>query len=133
MLNDSRITALLAAGSGYVSRGRSWARAACALVALASMPTHAAYNANIVGNVTQILTYNTGLVMFSLDNQPTSNGSCTASLFELDLGNTSGDAALDRMYARLLEAQALGQPVNIGFDNAANCGAAGYIAVYRIG
>jgi hypothetical protein len=133
MLKTSLIKELLTIGIERMARRRLWKRAACVLVALASMPSHAAYNANLSGNVTQILTYNSGAILFSLDNQPTSNGSCTATFFELDPSNTVGDAAFNRMYARLLEAYTLGQPVNVGFDNAANCGVLGSITVYRIG
>jgi hypothetical protein len=73
--------------------------------------------------------------MFSLDTQPTSNGSCAAAFFELDPASTPNDpaAAFNRMYARLLEAYTLGQPVNIGYDNAGNCSVLGYITTYRIG
>ena len=128
-------------GGDRPSPGRSLLSAAAALVALVSMPSHAAYNANLSGNVTQILTYNSGIVMFSLDTQPTSNGSCAAAFFELDPASTPNDpaaavgyaAAFNRMYARLLEAYTLGQPVNIGYDNAGNCSVLGYITTYRIG
>jgi hypothetical protein len=138
MLNTSRIRELLAIGIEHVTRGQLWKRAACMLFVLATMPSHAAYNANLSGNVTQILTYDSGIVLISLDDQPTANGSCTATFFELDPSNVANstfanDAAGNRMYARLLEAYTLGQTVNVGFDNAANCGAMGYIRVYRIG
>jgi hypothetical protein len=141
MLKKSFQKRLRTIGGDRPSRGRSWMSAAGALVALASTPSHAAYNANLSGYVTQILTYNSGIVMFSLDTQPTSNGSCAAAFFELDPASTPNDpasavtnaAAFNRMYARLLEAYTLGQPVNIGYDNAGNCSVLGYITTYRIG
>ena len=43
------------------------------------------------------------------------------------------DAAYSRMYARLAQAYATGESVNIGYDNAGNCGGSGYIRVYRVG
>jgi len=116
---------------------RALGRVLYSLIAVACLPAHAAYNANLSGNVTQILTYNSGIILFSLDNQPTSNGSCAPQFFELDPAvsgtDAAGIAAFNRMYARLLEAYTLGQPVNAGFDNTANCGAMGYITTYRIG
>ena len=131
MLKDLLMTGSERSGNGVFYKGM-----ACVLGILTCMPSHATYNANIVGNVTQILTYNSGVVLFSLDTQPTSNGACTPQFFELDPSstNTPNDAAaVNRLYARLAQAYALGQPVNIGFDNAANCGVSGYITVYRIG
>ena len=133
MLRISLIKEQLQLGIERIVNGRLWRHAACVLVALVSMPSRADYNANLIGNVTQILTYNSGAVLFMLDNQPAANGACNAVFFEVDPGNTAGDAAFNRMYARLLEAYSLGQTVHIGFDNAANCGVMGYITVYRIG
>ena len=50
----------------------------------------AAYNSNLAGVVTSIATYPNGLLLFSLGNQPTSNGSCNATNFELDVSNPRG-------------------------------------------
>lgn len=106
-----------------------WATLIVACVSIAN----ATYNANIVGGLASILTYNDGTLLFTLANQPTANGSCNAIFFELDPADATDDAAFNRMYARLAQAYAMGEQVNIGFDDAANCGAYGYIRVYRIG
>ena len=99
---------------------------------------HATYNTNTQGTVTNLMTYTSGALLFILNNQPASNGSCNAAYFELDMpGSNSGDpindAAFNRMYARLLAAYSLGESVNVGYDDAGNCGGNGYIRVYRIG
>lgn len=94
---------------------------------------HATYNANLVGNVTSILTYTNGYFLFSLASQPTSNGSCNANLFEVDESAAANDTFFSMMYARLAQAYAMGEQVNVGFDDAGNCGKDGYIQVYRIG
>ena len=123
-------------------RGPVWKLLACVGITLSCMPSHAAYNANLTGFVTQILTYPSGVILFSLNNQPTSNGACNAQFFELDEPvpppppappNPGPDAILNRMYARLLQAYTLGQAVNVGYDDAATCAPGGYITVYRIG
>lgn len=107
---------------------------ASVIALLVSMPAaYATYNANLSGTVNAVLTYTSGTLLFSLSNQPTSNGSCNSTYFEVDLANVASEAALDRLYARIAQAYAVGEQVNIGFDNSANCGASGYIQVYRIG
>jgi hypothetical protein len=55
------------------------------------------------------MTYTTGIVLFTLANQPTSNGSCNAVYFELDPSTVVSDTAFDRMDARLAQAYATGQ------------------------
>jgi hypothetical protein len=102
-------------------------------LALGCLPAYAGYNANLGGNVASVLTYNSGLLLFSLANQPTSNGSCNASYFELDESVTADAGAFNRMYSRLLEAYVTGTPVNIGYDNGVACAPGGYIQAYRIG
>jgi hypothetical protein len=92
----------------------------------------AAYNANLTGTVTYLSTYEGGVVLFELSSQPASNGSCTHTQFEIDPANNT-DAALGRMYARLLLAYSTQQPLNVGFDNAGSCGTDGYIHVYEVG
>ena len=79
------------------------------------------------------MTYPSGILFFSLTNQPSSNGICNATYFELDVSDAIDETAFNRMYARLAMAYALGEQINIGFDNSANCGTGGYIQVYRIG
>jgi len=94
----------------------------------------AAYNANIDGTVTSVITYTSGELLFIISNQPTSDGSCAATYFEIDSSDTVSDAVLGRMVARLLEAHALGETVDIGYDSSGTvCSADGYIPAYRIG
>jgi hypothetical protein len=98
----------------------------------------ATYNANLTGTVVSFATYDNGEILVILGNQPSSNGACSATFFELDPPEVGGstvvnDAAFDRMTARLAMAYAAGEPVNLGYDNAGNCAAGGYIRVYRVG
>jgi hypothetical protein len=61
---------------------------------------HAIYDSNLSGTVTAVLTYPNGMLLFTLANQPTSHGSCTATLFfELDVSDAVSDVAFSRMYA----------------------------------
>jgi hypothetical protein len=92
----------------------------------------AAYNTNITGTLTYLSAYEGGVVMFELNNQPASNGSCNPTQFEIDPANNT-DAVLGRMYARLLLAYSTQQPVNVGYDNSGSCGTKGYIHVYEVG
>ncbi|SRR5258708_37964151 len=108
------------------------------IVLLFSSASHATYNTNLIGTVAGIMTYASGGLLFALSNQPSTNGSCNAQFFELDPPTYAGsdvvnDAAFSRMYARLAQAYATGESVNIGYDNAGNCGGSGYIRVYRVG
>jgi hypothetical protein len=82
------------------------------LVLFAS-PAHATYNTNLVGLVTAFMTYPAGYVLFILNNQPTSNGSCNATYFELDVSDAADENAFNRVYARLAMAYASGEQVNI--------------------
>lgn len=91
-----------------------------ALIVTCVSIAHATYNANIVGGMVSILTYNDGMLLFTIANQPTANGSCNAIFFELDPVDATDDAAFNRRYARLAQAYAMGEQVNIGFDDAAN-------------
>ena len=92
----------------------------------------ATYNSNIVGTLTSVIVYENGSVLFVLDAQPASNGTCDARYFEIDQADSS-DAVVDRMYKRLLTAYTQRQPVQIGFDNSGACGSLGYIHTYRVG
>ena len=52
---------------------------ASVIALLVSMPAaYATYNANLSGTVNAVLTYTSGALLFSLSNQPTSNGSCNS-------------------------------------------------------
>ena len=88
------------------------------------------YDANIVGTVTSLYSYSSGLVLFKLSNQPTSHPTCNSGLFALatDLSET----AANRMYSRLLAAYTAQQAINIGYDSQGDCGN-GYIRVHRAG
>jgi hypothetical protein len=90
----------------------------------------AAYNANMTGTPIDVMTYEGGMVLFHLDNQPTTHSSCNRAYFAIDA--TQADASVSRLYARLLVAFAQQQPFNIGFDNASTC-IGGYVHVYRVG
>jgi len=101
------------------------------IVILANINTsYAGYNANMKGEVTAVLTYTNGLIMFRLHNQPTEHAACKATYFAI--ATDVNDVAANRMLSRLLTAHTTKIPVNIGFDNAADCGN-GYIRVYRVG
>jgi hypothetical protein len=98
----------------------------------------ATYNTNLTGTIVSFATYDNGEILVVLSNQPSSNGSSSAAFFELDPPGIAGstvanDAAFGRMTARLALAYAAGQSVNLGYDNASNCAAGGYIRVYRVG
>jgi hypothetical protein len=90
----------------------------------------AGYNDNMVGKVTAVMTYTSGLVLFRLHNQPSTHPTCNKSYFAI--ATDVKDVATNRMLSRLLTAHTTQTPVNIGFDNNANCGN-GYIRVYRVG
>lgn len=100
------------------------------IASLIAATASAAYNANIAGVPTRIITGENGLVLFALDTQPTSHPSCTATFFVID--NSLSDAKINRMYARLLAAQAAGEPINIGYDSSGSC-LYNYMHAYQIG
>ncbi|MDT3334959.1 hypothetical protein Q4Q49_06565 [Shewanella sp. SP1S1-7] len=91
---------------------------------------YAGYNDNMVGEVTAVMTYANGLILFRLHNQPSSHASCNSSYFAIATNVT--DIAVSRMLSRLLVAHTTKIPVNIGFDNAGD-GGDGYIRVHRVG
>jgi hypothetical protein len=136
---DVRSKETMQSTRGFAARHRYYVRLlGTIIVLLFSSASHATYNTNLIGTVAAIMTYTTGGLLFALSNQPSSNGSCNAQFFELDPPTYPGsdvvnDAAYSRMYARLAQAYATGESVNIGYDNAGNCGGSGYIRVYRIG
>lgn len=101
-----------------------------ALVLCFSNKSYAGYNANMSGEVSHVMTYSSGLVLFRLSNQPDSHPECKASYFAIATDVNS--EAVQRMYSRLLIAFTTKQKVNIGFDNLSSCGN-GYIRVHRVG
>jgi len=91
---------------------------------------HAGYNDNLGGEVEDVLTYSNGLILFRLKNQPVNHPECNAQYFSLATDINS--VILNRMLSRLLTAYSTKTPVNIGFDNAGDCGNS-YIRVHRVG
>jgi hypothetical protein len=101
------------------------------LLLLASDVAQTTYNANITGVVSDVATYEySGQILIRLQNQPTSHPQCSPTYFAID--ETTPEAHMDRMVARVLTALATGQPVTIGYDNAGNC-AHSFIRIHRIG
>jgi hypothetical protein len=100
------------------------------LVAMGSSAAIAGYNTNMTGTPTAVSTYANGLVLFILSNQPSTHPQCNPAAFAVD--PTLDPHILNRMYARLLAAEAAGQPVNIGFDNTGDC-VSGFIHVHEVG
>jgi hypothetical protein len=104
--------------------------ASLALTTLAPRTASAAYDANMVGVVTDLLVYpDANIILIRLNNQPTSHRGCNPAYFELF--NVS-EPMFGRLYARLLAAKLSGEAVNIGFDSVGtNCRL--YIPVHRVG
>ncbi|WP_064791927.1 hypothetical protein [Shewanella woodyi] len=92
--------------------------------------SYAGYNDNMVGEVTAVMTYTSGLILFRLHNQPSSHPSCNRGYFAI--ATDVNDIATNRMLSRLLIAHTTKTSVNIGFDNTGDCGN-GYIRVHRVG
>ena len=117
----------------YKDLHKLWAALVFAVIGLSITSTAGAgYNANLTGTVTYLSQYEGGIFLFELSNQPSSNGSCNATQFEIDPANNT-DAVMARMYARLVAAYYAQQPIGIGYDNAGSCGTNGYIHVYVVG
>lgn len=98
-----------------------------------STMSFAEYNNNIIGVVSQVLTYPTGLVLVKLENQPSNHPSCNAAFFALD--PNVDEAAIDRMYARILISYTTQKSINIGYDDGraeVDC-VNSYIHLYRAG
>jgi hypothetical protein len=96
----------------------------------ASNIVQAGYNDNLTGVVTHVMTYTSGLILFRLNNQPATHPTCNTSYFAI--ATDTNDIATNRMLSRLLTAHTTKVPVNIGFDNTADCGN-GYIKTHRVG
>ncbi|NAW88457.1 hypothetical protein [Photobacterium halotolerans] len=110
---------------------KKWNRLLIVALSLLSFSSHAEYNANMTGVVTQVLTYTDGnQIYFLLKNQPTSHPSCKPDLFAID-ASTSGETR-HQVLSRLLTAYATGKPVNIGYDKEGDC-AHTWIRVHRVG
>lgn len=98
---------------------------------LTSFNAGAVHNANMVGVLASVITYTDGdYIYFQLDNQPSTHPTCSPAYFVIPT-----DVTADRrkaLLARLMMAKAMGEVINIGFDNAGDC-AHGYIRVHRVG
>ena len=98
---------------------------------LYSQSTVAVYNANMVGVVTDVLTYtHSDLIFFRLSNQPTTHPECSTDYFSIDASVPS--ERRQQILSRLLTAYATGKEINIGFDNAGDCSHT-RIRVHRVG
>jgi hypothetical protein len=104
---------------------------ASVLAALISVPSDAAYNANMAGVVIGVYTYaDIDSIYIVLSNQPTTHPACLPNYFVIE-----GTVPADRrkaMLARLMTAYATKENVNIGYDAGGAC-AEGYIRVHRVG
>ena len=102
-----------------------------AVLLLICGPTHAIYNANMAGVVSEVLLYtDSDYVLFKLNNQPTTHPACTATYFAV--GSDVDPTRRKILIARLLLAKATGEQTNIGYDKDGAC-ANGYIRAHRVG
>jgi hypothetical protein len=92
--------------------------------------SYAGYDANLNGEVSHVMTYSSGLILFRLKNQPSAHPQCNKAYFAI--ATDVSEAAASRLYARLLTAHTTKTSVNIGYDSLGSC-ANGYIRVHRIG
>ena len=90
----------------------------CLLTAALPSLSYADYNANVNSVIADVIVYDTGAILFRLENQPTSHPQCMTDFFSVD--TTNADYA-NRMLSRLLTAKASGEVITIGYDNAGNC------------
>ena len=102
-----------------------------ALMALAvPAVAHATYNANISGVIVSVVTYDDGLVLFTLQNQPTAHPGCNPNYFAIDPALNPDIKAM--LLSRALVAKSSGETLFIGYDGQGSC-VSGYIRVHRIG
>ncbi|WP_305840224.1 hypothetical protein [Photobacterium leiognathi] len=100
----------------------------CLLVISAN--SQAGYDENIQGKVIQVMTYSSGSVLFSLENQPQSHPQCQSSFFAIPA--STKESIANRFLSRLLAAFSTKETINIGFDSKGDC-ADSWIRVHRIG
>lgn len=96
----------------------------------ASTEAFATYDANMVGKITQILTYPDGQIYIRLENQPTTHNGCNPAYFSI--ATDVPQVAANRMLGRAMTAYTTGEVVNIGYAASGDC-ANTYIRVYRVG
>ena len=110
-----------------------WCKVTVIAATLLSAPSaFATYDANLTGVPDGVYTYQGGLVLIHMPNQPSSHPSCNPSYFAIDSSSVPDAGAMSRMYARLLAAHAMQEPISIGYDSQGDC-VEGYIHVWRIG
>lgn len=101
-------------------------------VLLVPVFSHAGYNANFRGKVTQVLTYTTSAqILIRVEGQPSTHPQCT-QLDYLAIDAATADNVRQIVLSRLMMAYASGETVNIGYDKEGGC-VGGRIRVYRVG
>lgn len=102
------------------------------LLGMVSIPSaYATYNANTMGVVVDVVAYTEGdYIFFRLADQPTSHPQCNPAFFVIP--DSVPESRRQMLFARLLAAEASGEPQNIGYDATGEC-ANGYIRVHRVG
>lgn len=114
-----------------MKKGKLFSTALGLALVLAEPFAHAAYNANMSGTVTSVVTYTEAdYILFRLDNQPSSHPTCNPN-YCIIAAVVSADRR-KAILSRLLLAKASGEVINIGHDNASEC-SSGYIQVSRVG
>lgn len=99
---------------------------------LFSFSANADYDNNFKGKVVDVLTYTTSpLILFKVENQPTSHPLCTKFDYIAIAPETTPELR-QIVFSRLLAAYAAGEVVNIGYDSKDEC-VGPRIKVYRIG
>lgn len=96
-----------------------------------SVNSFAAYNANMTGEITDVLVYTDGdYIHIRLKNQPSTHPSCNPAFFIIP--ETVPADRRQALLSRALTAYASKENINIGYDALGDC-ANGYIQVHRIG
>lgn len=101
-------------------------------LAILPMFTHAGYNANFSGKITQVLTYTASAqILIRVEGQPSTHPQCTQLDF-LAIDAATPDNVRQIVLSRIMMAYASGETVNIGYDKEGGC-VGGRIKVYRVG
>ena len=102
----------------------------CAFALLISAQAYAVYDSNRTGVVTHVVTYPSGAIFLTLENQPQTHPLCQTDYFVID--SSVPESARSQMLARLLVAYSQEAVVTIGYDGQGDC-AHGRIRVHRVG
>ena len=105
---------------------RSVCAAAIMIASATAVPVSATYDSNTVGRITNVLTYDDGHFLISVDPMPA--GPCSNYFV------VGSDVAVDgrqMLLSRALTAYSKGESINIGYDGH-NC-VNGWFRVHRIG